>query len=261
MRVVLVQPQLRHAAGESNLDRIRTLVSRSAIELARDDLLLLPEGFHFGGSHDDYKADVGELARDLGCHVVGGSHREQLTGAALNAGIVADPDGREIARYEKMRPYASEREWVQAGNQLGEVRVGGFNLLIFICADFWFADLFQRATHMPDIVLVPALSVTRKPTPDYSRTLWQNLAVARAYEFGAYVGISDWGHPSELPLLFASGVGGFADPTTIEAKALFRPIGAGEIAAFPVDRAALDAFRADRMDRGFFWKARLQPAG
>ena len=98
------------------------------------------------------------------------------------------------------------------------------------------------------------LSVTRKPTPDYSRTLWQHLAVARAYEFGCYVGISDWGHPSELPLLFSNGVAGFADPTLIDPSRFFQPVGEAAVRAYPIDLDALDAFRKDRQDRGFFWK-------
>ena len=128
-------------------------------------------------------------------------------------------------------------------------------MLVLICADFWFADVFLRAGALPDLVLVPALSVTRKPTPDYSRTLWRHLAVARAYEFGCYVGISDWGYPSELPVLFASGVAGFADPTLIEPERLFQPVGEAAIRAYPIDFLALDAFRKDREARGFFWKS------
>ena len=132
--------------------------------------------------------------------------------------------------------------------------IGGRRVFVLICADFWFSDLFNRAAHLPDLVLVPALSVSRKPSPDYSRALWRHLAIARAYEFGAYVGISDWGHPSELPMLATSGVGGLADPTREHPDELFRPIAESGASAFDLDFAALDAFRRDRMERGFFWK-------
>jgi predicted amidohydrolase len=129
--------------------------------------------------------------------------------------------------------------------------VAGRRLLVLVCADFWFSDVFYRAAALPDLILVPAFSVSRKPTPDYSRALWRHLAVTRAYEFGAYVGISDWMHTNEWPT--ASGVSGFADPTVIEPDALFVPTG-GEVRAYELDWTALDAFRADRMSRGFFWK-------
>jgi predicted amidohydrolase len=143
---------------------------------------------------------------------------------------------------------------VEPGTLLGELTIEGRNLLVFICADFWFVDLLLRATRAPDLVLVPALSVTRKPSPDYSRSLWKHLAISRAYEFGTYVGISDWAHPSKLPILFTSGVGGFADPTTTDAERFFAPVGSSGVAVHELDFDALDAFRGDRVGRGFFWK-------
>jgi len=126
---------------------------------------------------------------------------------------------------------------------------------VLVCADFWFADVIQSVTELPDVVLVPALSVTRKPSPAYSRALWRHLAVARAYEYGVYVGVSDWAADARLPALHTAGVAGFADPTTVDADALFRPVGDARVAVHALDFAALDAFRADRRARGFFWRS------
>jgi predicted amidohydrolase len=254
MRLVLVQPQLRHVSGAGNLAAIRRLAESLDSPPAEPDVLVLPERFYVDESHDTYVAAISGLARELGCHVVGGSHHEPSGSGLVNAGIVCDPEGTILGRYEKLRPYASERGWVKPGGALGEIPIAGRKLLVLICADFWFADVFLRAGTLPDLVLVPALSVTRKPTPDYSRTLWRHLAVARAYEFGCYVGISDWGYPSELPVLFASGVAGFADPTVVDPSLLFQPVEKSEIRAYPIDFSALDAFRKDREARGFFWK-------
>jgi predicted amidohydrolase len=253
VRLVLVQPQLGHSSSQ-NLDVIRGLIALLTPPLGTDDVLVLPERFYVDGDHDGYVTAITELARSFGCHVVGGSHSEPVGSDFLNTGIVAAPDGGVLGRYEKLRPYAAERAWAHPGLTLGEVSIAGRNTLILICADFWFADVFQRARVLPDLVLVPALSVTRKPTPDYSRSLWRHLAVARAYEFGCFVGVSDWGHPSQLPVQFASGVAGFADPTLIDPERLFQPVGEAAIRAFPLDFDALDAFRRDRIDRGFFWK-------
>ena len=278
MRLILLEPQLRHVAGENNLGPIRALLENSGFLPARDDVLLLPERFHFGASEESYVSDLTSLARELGCHVIGGSHQEQRAGHAVNSGLVIAPDATVIGHYEKLRPYANERGWVKPGSALGEVVIGGRNVLILICADFWFSDLIQRAERLPDLVLVPALSVTRKPTPDYSRALWRHLCIARAYQFGAYVGVSDWGYPSELmPAAeidaqvqalrsagelprFSSGVAGFADPTTTDPERLFQPVGPSGIRAYPIDFAALEAFRRDRIDRGFFWKGAKDPA-
>ena len=254
MKLLLVQPELSYATGADNLGTVTRIAEQFAAELGPDDVLLLPEHFDLRPSRDDYEAGVGGLARGLGCHVVGGSHHENRGGVRVNSGVVANAKGEIVTRYEKVRPYATERERVQDGSAFGEVTIGGRAVLILICADFWFSDLFARASALPDVVLVPALSVTRKPTPGYSRALWRHLAISRAYEFGTYVGVSDWSHvPTPEHLFFASGVGGLADPTPIDPDAFFSPI-AGDARLYHLDFEALSAFRADRRQRGFFWK-------
>jgi omega-amidase len=253
MRVILVQEQLRHDAG-TNLGKIRALLDGAGITFAADDLVLLPERFDLREDADLYERDVTGLARSLGCHVVGGSHHERRGGSAVNAGIVADPSGGIVGRYEKLRPYALERQFVEPGTRLGEFSIGDHSVLVLVCADFWFVDLVLRASHAPDLVLVPALSVTRKSSPGYSRALWRHLAISRAYEFGTYVGVSDWAYPSELPVLFTAGAGGFADPTSVDPESFFKPIGPTGLAVHELDFSALDAFRKDRVERGFFWK-------
>jgi predicted amidohydrolase len=253
MRLILVQAQLQHDAG-TNLDRIRAALDAARILFARDDLLLLPERFDLREDREPYERDVTALARSLGCHVVGGSHHEKRPGGSVNAGVVADPAGAIVGRYEKLRPYASERQFVEPGAGLGELTIGGRNVLVLVCADFWFVDLVLRATRAPDVVLVPALSVTRKSSPAYSRALWRHLSISRAYEFGTYVGVSDWAYPSELPALFTAGAGGLADPTAVDPEKFFTPIGETGVAVHELDFAALDAFRKDRIARGFFWK-------
>jgi predicted amidohydrolase len=255
MQLVLVQPPLRMRPDADNLDVIRRRLEAVPTRLGREDIVLLPETVDRRPDPDPYERGVRALARALGCHVVGGSHRAHGPGGVRNAGLVADPAGRVLARYEKLRPYADERREVRPGTVLGEFTIGRCRVLVLVCADFWFADLLQRTSGVPDLVLVPALSVTRKPTPAYSRALWRHFAVCRAYEFGAYVGVSDWARTSVLPAHATSGVGGFADPTVTEPARLFSPIGAGGVAVHRIDLRALDAFRRDRLARGFFWRA------
>lgn len=257
MKLVLLKLPLEIGEDRANLDAIHGAVVRHAGTLSRDDIVLLPEHFDFRASHDEYVADVCQMSKSLGCHVVGGSHHDEpgADGQRRNSGVVASPDGASLGRYEKLRPYAREREIVTQGSALGEFNVAGRNLLVLICADFWFADLFGRAKVLPDVVLVPAHSVSRKPSPDYSRNLWRHLAIARAYEFGTFVGVSDWAHaavpPDRLP---ASGVAGFADPTTADPDAFFHPVDDTGVLVVDLDFDALEAFRRDRVGRGFFWK-------
>jgi len=253
MRLVLTQPRLTYDGADTNVAVVEKLLAPYEGQLAADDIVVLPEHFDLRESRAAYETTIRAFSKRLGCHVVGGSHHEQRNGQRVNSGIVTDPSGAILASYEKLRPYATERSYVQQGEALGEVRIGGHPVLVLICADFWFSDVYYRARELPDLVLVPALSVTRKPTPAYSQTLWSHLAVARAYEFGTYVGVSDWAHPEHSVLPPPSGVGGFADPTTPEPLHLYRPI-QGSVQTYDLDWTALEAFRADRMARGFFWK-------
>ena len=254
MHVILTQPQLRAFDTPGNLAALREALEPYRGGCAADDIIVLPEHFAFDGDTRGYFDAVAGIAADWGCHVVGGSHHEERGGRKVNTGIAVSHRGDLVGRYDKLRPYADERRHVEAGEYTGGFRVGNTRVLVLVCADFWFGDLFYKADELPDLVLVPALSVTRKLTPDYSRDLWRHLAVARAYEFGVFVGISDWGHPSELPRLCTSGVGGFADPTGLEPNRFFTSIGDASASAFHADVPLLDRFRADRRERGFFWK-------
>lgn len=254
MKLALIQPELAYDEGFDNFDIIARLVEPRAAELGPLDVLLLPEHVVIGASRDAYEAGVCSLARRLGCHVVGGSHHEARGNERVNAGVVSDHGGQIVGRYEKLRPYADERRRVQRGETLGELTIGPCRILILICADFWFSDVFHRTQALPDLVLVPAHSVSRKPEPTYSRSLWSHLAVARAYEFGVYVGISDWAH-ARVPghPVAPSGVAGFANATTIHADEFFTPV-QGALQIHTLDFGALEAFRTDRRTRGFFWK-------
>ncbi len=253
MKLLLLQPQLSYAPDADNLGVVTRIAERFAAELGEDDVVVLPEHFDLRDERNAYETGVSGLARRLGTNVVGGSHHEQRADGRVNSGVVANARGEIVGRYEKVRPYATERERVHDGAGFGELSIGGRRVLVLICADFWFSDLFARASALPDVVLVPALSVTRKPTPEYSRALWRHLAIARAYEFGTYVGVSDWAHVPTPEFLFASGVGGLADPTTVDPGAFFAPI-EGDARLYHLDFERLSAFRTDRRARGFFWK-------
>jgi predicted amidohydrolase len=253
MRLVLVQPELSFDPDANNLDVLARLLDPAGDGVEPDDVVLLPEHFDRRTSRTEYEIGVRQLALRFGCHVVGGSHHEQRDGQLINSGIVVDGSGEILSTYEKLRPYADERFRVRAGGALGEVTIAGHPMLILICADFWFSDVFFRAHALPELVLVPSLSVSRKPSPEYSRALWRQLCVSRAYEFGVFVGVSDWAYQANAPRPRPSGVAGLADPTQVDPDAMFTPIG-GPVRTFTLDLDALAAFRRDRQQRGFFWK-------
>lgn len=256
MHLWLAQPRLAFSRPEANHDALLQLFEAQPAPRP-EDILVLPEHFELSRSADDYARGLQRLALRVGCHIVGGTQHRQHAERATNCGAAFDPRGNQLFQYEKLRPYADERLWIDPGVRLGEGQISGLHCLVLVCADFWFSDLFQRCTRLPTLVLVPALSVSRKPTPGYSRGLWRHLAIARAYEFGCYVGVSDWAVESELPRLAASGVAGFADPTQVEPQRLFTPApgdGGASLLRVALDLPRLQAFQADRDARGFFWR-------
>ncbi len=255
MKLVLVQPSQRSSAAAFDAIGHALGAARARGELTLDpsDVMLLPEHVRERGDHETYLTDLQALARSYRCHVVGGSFHEQRADRVVNSGVVLTPDGDVLERYEKLRPYAREREHAVPGERLGSFELGCKSFLVLVCADFWFMDLVFRAPRAPDVILVPAFSVTRKPSPRYSQSLWRHLAIARAYELGVYVGISDWAHDESAPFP-TCGVGGLADPTPTAPERFFTPIAPRGVSVFELDFDALDAFRHDRIDRGFFWR-------
>jgi predicted amidohydrolase len=251
-QLVLTQPTLSTAGTVDHEALLRRQLSD--LRLAPQDIVLLPEHWDLRHEREPHVRAVTDLARLTGGHVVGGTQHEQRGTHAVNSGVAIGPDGTLAGTFEKQRPYAREITRVDPGTASGELVIGACNVAVMVCADFWFFDLFARLERLPDLVLVPALSVTRKSTPDYSRSLWRHLAIARAYELGVYVGISDWSADSELGALRTAGVAGFADPTGTDPERFFTPV-AGSHQAFEVDLEALQAFREDRRARGFFWRS------
>ncbi len=254
MRLILTQPRLKAFDNAHNLDAVRSALDAVPDGIRRDDIVVLPEHVYFPAESREYFEVLGSFAKETGCVLLGGSFHEITEELRRNTGAIFASDGSVICHYDKLRPYADERERVDAGTRLGVCELGGHRIMVLICADFWFSDLYANIHELPELVLVPALSVTRKPSPDYSRSLWRHLAISRAYEFGVYVGISDWAADSELPRLRTSGVGGFADGATSDPGCFYRAIGDERVLVTDIDFDVLAAFRADREERGFFWK-------
>jgi predicted amidohydrolase len=262
MRVVLVQPTL--GLDADNATRIRTAIDQLLVReigstrLLPGDLLVLPEHWCLDQLEHVYEQRLRELALAYGCHLIGGSQHVVRNGHNYNRGLVMDPDGAVLGEYQKLRPYGRELEHIAPGSGYGAFHIDGHSVLVLLCADFWFFDLVQRAPQVPELVCVPALSVSRKPTPDYSRALWRHMAVSRSYELACYVAISDWAHDSNLPALRSSGVAGFVDPTVTAPDRMFQPLASGA-ALFELDFDALSEFRQDRRAQGFLWQPQALP--
>lgn len=258
MRIVLTQLSRHTSDVASNFEALGRLAARSA-ELRPGDLLLLPELVGGDAGRAAYEAQVQALAARLGVWVVGGSHFARAGEEVTNSGVVADPVGQIAARYGKLNPYGDERSrGTRPGPGPAALRIGELSCLVMICADFWHASAFHDAGPAPDLILVPAFSASQRPEPHMARARWRHAMVARAYEFAAFVAVSDWAHPTPFGAGVSSGVAGLAHPNPEYARELHRGLGRRRMAGFELDLAPIRDLRANRQARGFDLTRHLQ---
>jgi predicted amidohydrolase len=253
MKIYLTQLRSINTTFGATADWLLRTIDKCRFSVSRDDIMLLPELVGGECGQDEYVKLTADLGRQIGCYVVAGSHHDRVGTHLRNRGAVANPDGAIIARYEKQRPYGIESQLgVVPGSSMGTFDVAGLRVLVMICADFWYsAVLLGHLAPRPDIILVPTLSISRRPSPEVARSLWKSMAVARAYEFGVYVGISDWAYPAEYHGLRASSVAGFADPRASIRGGFFSSLGKRAIAHYDVHLNRLRALREHRSAHAF----------
>jgi predicted amidohydrolase len=256
MHLLLTQPRTRSGDGEADLAAVLPLIEASDLIPSGESLLVLPELIGGEVSRARYLAGVRRIARGLGVYVVGGSHLCGARGAPLNRGVIVGPDGAELAEYEKANRYGSElRDGFRAGCGGCHVRIASVSVYVAICADFWhLGRAFLEA--VPDVVAVPAFSVTQKATPHLARARWRHQMIAKAYELTAFVGVSDWAPSVRHADGRSSGAAAFARPNPAHVRDLFSGLGARTMAGFEIDPGQIAALREDRRRRGF-----MAPAG
>lgn len=218
-----------------NLDRAEALIAQAADQGA--ELVALPEYFCLMGQRDQDKLDLAEpegdgpiqarlaaAARRHGLWLAGGTLPLQPPGhdpargrpaRARNSTLVYDPEGRQVARYDKVHLFrfddGQRRHDEAATLEPGPApvaltvqdRAGGrWRVGLSVCYDLRFPEHF-RALMRPepcDLLLVPAAFTV--PT---GRAHWELLLRARAVENQCYVlapgqagrhanGRETWGH-------------------------------------------------------------------
>lgn len=254
MRVVLTQPKTRLRDG-SDIHHIAGLLRKRRFRGRSDDVIVLPELVGEGNTTAQYQAAVAAMAIEFGCHVVGGSHFTDLeggSGGSLNQGVVVDPSGGVVTHYAKANPYGGEREFSVAGTRAGaRFSIGGVECMVLVCADFWHAEAYRSIRTPPEIIFVPAFSVSRKSTPNMARARWRHAMIARAFEQAAYIAVSDWAYPVGIEVRPSSGVAGLAHPDPERTSDLLRPLGRSETRIFEIDPDAGRLLREDQKSRGF----------
>ena len=178
--------ELIRAAAGAGAEMVATPEMTTLLVRDREELVSKLDGSAAG------VARLGELAAELGIHLLLGSAAVRQEGTIRNRAFLFGPDGVQLTHYDKMHMFdvdVSEREmWREsrtylAGDVLAAVDVSGMRLGMTICYDLRFAEMFRAyAREGCEIIAVPAAFTV--PT---GRAHWEVLLRARAIETGAFI--------------------------------------------------------------------------
>ena len=198
---------------EENRETAEVLV-REAVS-AGADLVALPELWSCHGLDEVYRENaepvpgpttefLGNLARDLGVYVLGGSILEGEPGAERlsNTSTFFDPSGEMTAVYRKIHLFdvkVSDREYLESaniapGSEIVTAKAGAATLGLSVCYDVRFPELYRLlALRGAEILAVPA-AFTLQTGKDH----WELLLRARAVENQAFVvAPAQWGQKAD----------------------------------------------------------------
>jgi len=147
---------------------------------------------------------LGDLARELGVYVLGGSILEGEPGAERlsNTSTFYDPSGEMTAVYRKIHLFdvkVSGKEYLESaniapGNEVVTAKAGPATLGLSVCYDVRFPELYRLlAVQGAEILAVPA-AFTLQTGKDH----WEILLRARAIENQAFViAPAQWGQKAD----------------------------------------------------------------
>ncbi len=166
------------------------------LEEGRDlgvDLLVLPELFALGFTmnagkfvEDESGPTVSYLsraARSFGIHIIGGSILHG-PGRPRNVALLHGPDGSLLGRYDKIHPFSfgDEDKHYDPGDSPLVIEALGFNVLITICYDLRFPELYRAGLDRgADLIVVIA------NWPIEREAHWRFLAQGRAIDNLSYL--------------------------------------------------------------------------
>lgn len=205
---------------QTNLQTAGRLVAEAAAHGAQ--VVLLPEYFCLMGRHDSDKVAVREphgsgpiqeflarLAKEHGIWLIGGTVPLEFSdpGKVYNTILVYNPQGEEVARYDKMHLFGfsrggesyDESTTIGAGDKVVAFNAPWGRVGLSVCYDLRFPELY-RAMGQPDLIVVPSAF-----TYTTGKAHWELLLRARAIENQCYVlaaaqggthpnGRRTWGH-------------------------------------------------------------------
>jgi deaminated glutathione amidase len=198
---------------EENRERAEALI-REAVS-AGAELVALPELWSCHGLAKVYRENaepvpgpttefLGDLARELGVYLLGGSILEGEPSAERlsNTSTFFDPSGEMTAVYQKLHLFdvkVSDREYLESANiapgkEIVTAKAGAATLGLSVCYDVRFPELYRLlALRGAEILAVPA-AFTLQTGKDH----WEILLRARAVENQAFVvAPAQWGRKAD----------------------------------------------------------------
>jgi len=187
MKVFCCQHDIVWEQREPNHAKVKSLLAAASIP--RGSLVLLAEMFAAGfslnipaiseGTTKPTEKFLAETARDLGIHLLGGVINDGANGRGRNEAVVFSPEGCEVARYCKTRPFTPGGE--TANYELGTGPIlfdwNGCKVAPFICYDLRFPEI-QRPAARAGAQLMTFIA----SWPDARLAHWVKLLQARAIE-------------------------------------------------------------------------------
>jgi deaminated glutathione amidase len=241
---------------EENKETAEALI-REAVS-AGADLVALPELWSCHGLEDVYHENaepvpgpttefLGDLARELGVYVLGGSILEGEPGAQRlsNTSTFFDPSGEMTAVYRKIHLFdvkVSDNEYLESatiapGSEIVTAKAGVATLGLSVCYDVRFPELYRLlALRGAEVLAVPA-AFTLQTGKDH----WEILLRARAVENQAFViAPAQWGRKANGRWTYGRSM--IVDPWGIVLATCPDRNG---YALAPVDLDYLDRFRTE----------------
>ena len=192
MQIVAVQLDIAWQDKAANHEKIRRLLAER--EIAERSLIVLPEMFDTGFSmridetaqteRRESERFLAKLAQTTASAALAGVVAPVEDGKASNEAVAFAPDGRQLVRYRKMRPFSlsGEDSKYHSGHRHEIFEWGGASIAPFICYDLRFPELFR-----PAVADGAELIVVIASWPDARSEHWVRLLQARAIENLAYV--------------------------------------------------------------------------
>ena len=243
MQIAVVQLDIAWESKSHNHARALELLSAAAIQPG--SLIVLPEMFDTGFSmklsvtaqtaERESENALRDLARRFKSTVLGGVVTPVINGQAANQAVAFSPEGDELVRYQKQRPFSLVREGdhYPPGDQHRFFEWNGVCVSPFICYDLRFPELFR-----PAAIQGAELLAIMSCWPAVRSEHWVRLIQARAIEnLAIAVGANRCG---EEPGLSFDGRSCAFDHM---GRPLFEADGRPQVLISEIDIAALRAWR------------------